>query len=354
MSTNGLPNRAVLGLAASLALASCFYLSKSHNSGDKIIESPLSQVLALTQTEQERLSFPPDVVPGARDMSTPYGSIRVHEWGPEDGRRMLLVHGISTPGIALYSVADELVKNGCRVMFHDLWGRGFSDTPDPAKYPQDVKLFTTQILIVLASSPLSWTGPQGFTLIGYSLGGGIAATFTSLYPGLVESLILVAPAGLMRPARIHWTSRLIYGGFLPSWLVSWLPLFPGRSSVSVADAVNWQLHSHAGFLPAFISSIQHAPISNQHAHWRKIGSKLATQRESRSAENQRLGLREGKVLLILGKTDDVVFSGDVSQDAKEVLGEDSVDIKFLEGGHDLPVVAAHAITETILAFWEAA
>lgn len=118
MSTNGLPNRAVLGLAASLALASCFYLSKSHNSGDKIIESPLSQVLALTQTEQERLSFPPDVVPGARDMSTPYGSIRVHEWGPEDGRRMLLVHGISTPGIALYSVADELVKNGCRVMFH--------------------------------------------------------------------------------------------------------------------------------------------------------------------------------------------------------------------------------------------
>lgn len=199
----------------------------------------------------------------------------------------------------------------------------------------------------------------------------------------------------MRPARIHWTSRLIYGEFLPAWLVSWLvwhrmggnnkkahsrepkvqamdivdgekpshpalspdssaPLFPGRSSVSVADAVNWQLHSHAGFLPAFISSIQHAPISNQHAHWRKIGSRLDRQRNSPTTENQRLGLREGKVLLILGTTDDVVFSGEVSQDAKEVLGEDSVDIKFLEGGHDLPVAATHAVTETILAFWDAA
>lgn len=116
MSTKGLPNRAVLGFAASLALASCFYLSKSHNRGDKIIESPLSHVLTLTRTEQERLPFPPDILPGARDVSSPYGSIRVHEWGPEDGRRVLLVHGISTPGVALYSMADELVKNGCRVM----------------------------------------------------------------------------------------------------------------------------------------------------------------------------------------------------------------------------------------------
>lgn len=42
--------------------------------------------------------------------------MRVYEWGPEDGHKVLLVHGITTPCIALGAVAHGLVDNGCRVM----------------------------------------------------------------------------------------------------------------------------------------------------------------------------------------------------------------------------------------------
>jgi alpha-beta hydrolase superfamily lysophospholipase len=45
-----------------------------------------------------------------------YGSIRVYEWGPEEGRRVLLVHGITTPCITLGAVAHGLAGRGCRVM----------------------------------------------------------------------------------------------------------------------------------------------------------------------------------------------------------------------------------------------
>lgn len=132
------------------------------------------------------------------------------------------------------------------------------------------------------------------------------------------------------------------------------PLSPRRPSVSVSDAVIWQLHSHVGFLPAFISSIQHAPIRDQHEHWHQISKRLRKQRDQPSAENEKQGLREGRVLCILGKSDAVILTDETSEDAKAVFGEDFVDIKVLDGGHDLPVVSWAPVTQTILDFWNTA
>ena len=42
-------------------------------------------------------------------------------------------------------------------MLFDLFGRGYSDTPDPATHQQDMGLFASQILLVLGSSRVSWT-----------------------------------------------------------------------------------------------------------------------------------------------------------------------------------------------------
>jgi hypothetical protein len=70
----------------------------------------------LSGDELKELPYPPNALPGARDVDSPYGSIRVYEWGPEDGEKILLVHGISTPSIALTDLAYKLVEKGCRVM----------------------------------------------------------------------------------------------------------------------------------------------------------------------------------------------------------------------------------------------
>lgn len=69
------------------------------------------------------LPYPADALPGSRDVESPYGSIRVYEWGPEHGEKILLIHGISTPSIALTDLANKLVEKGCRVM---LFGRSCS------------------------------------------------------------------------------------------------------------------------------------------------------------------------------------------------------------------------------------
>jgi hypothetical protein len=85
------------------------------------VRSPRQDISpSLSQEEIGNLPYPPDIFPGGRDVETPYGFIRVFEWGPEDGRKVLLVHGISTPAMSLGGLAGELVQKGCRVM---LFGR---------------------------------------------------------------------------------------------------------------------------------------------------------------------------------------------------------------------------------------
>ncbi|KAK0832012.1 hypothetical protein LTR03_015266, partial [Friedmanniomyces endolithicus] len=349
----------------------------------------------------DSLPYPPDALPGARDIETPYGSIRVYEWGPPAGRKVLFVHGISTPCIAFAGMAKLLVeREGCRVMLFDLFGRGYSDTPDPVAFPQDVRLFTTQILLVLASSELGWMGAgERFTLVGYSLGGGVGAAFTSYFPKLVGSLVLIAPSGLIRAKHISLVSKLLYGDLLPQWLVRYyvanrlkgrppIPfartrksgnpeatvdpadvaesevpdskhpalaanseaaLFPDRPGISPANTVAWQMDTHPGFLPAFISSIRHAPITNQHDRWRLIGS--------RQSAGQRMSggkvvpaLREGKVLILLGEQDQVIVAEEVEKDATRVLGAEHVECVRLEGGHDVPIIHARNCVDAMMKF----
>ena len=94
-------------LAAGLLSLACVFAlrqssSASARKAQSIIRSPRATLLPqLSDDEIAILPYPPDVLPGARDVTSPYGTVRVYEWGPEDGRKVLLVHGISTPCVAL-------------------------------------------------------------------------------------------------------------------------------------------------------------------------------------------------------------------------------------------------------------
>lgn len=114
----------------------------------QVFPSPRHSLQELSTQDLDDLPYPPSALPGARDVATPFGSIRVYEWGPEDGRKVLFIHGISTPCIAFAGMAKALVERGCRVMLFDLFGRGYSDTPDPAIWRQGMEVWGSQILMV--------------------------------------------------------------------------------------------------------------------------------------------------------------------------------------------------------------
>jgi len=117
------PSRLSPYIVAGVATLSLFAIFRSSQGSpwvtkkDNIVPSPLDTTIpGLSKEEIDELPYPPDLFPGARDVDTPYGSIRVYEWGPKDGRKVLFVHGISTPCLSLGRIAQQLADKGCRVM----------------------------------------------------------------------------------------------------------------------------------------------------------------------------------------------------------------------------------------------
>ncbi|KAK2003140.1 alpha/beta-hydrolase [Colletotrichum falcatum] len=330
----------------------------------------------------DAVPYPPDALPGGRDVATAYGNLRVYEFGPEDAaERVLLLHGIGTPCLALGGVAAEFVARGWRVMTFDFFGRGYSDAP--LDIPHDARLYTTQILLALASSPLpGWTGNDAFHLLGYSLGGAVAAAFASSHPHLVRSLTLVAPGGLVRSAaHVGWRSRLLYtSGWVPDCVRRWfvtrriapadpksggdvpeketvdddeagtaewdeLKLVGGRR---IGEVVRWQMETHPGYVRSYMSTIRHAPIYDRGGEeWRVLGEALSARRAGAAP-----GLRKGRVLFVLGERDDIVVLGETVWDAETVLGEDAVEVVVLKGGHEVAITKGKEIVGAVVAAWE--
>lgn len=360
----------------------------SRPASKRIIGSPRKTLLLnLSPEEASRLPYPPDALPGARDVDSPYGSLRVYEWGPEAGRKAVLIHGISTPCLALGAVAHGLVDRGTRVIMFDLLGRGYSDTPSDLSH--DIRLFTSQIFLALVTSPLSWTGGDsgGFAIIGYSLGGGIAASFTSQFPSLVNSLVLIAPSGIIRPYHFSKLNRIVYSeGVIPETILHGIvrrrlqtPLYPRKHQekdmddgdvlapiqaeinlesnpatvlskshpdITIEAAVTHQVQNHEGFVPAFMSSIRNGPISHQHADWRRIGQRLTQQKNL----GQPWPMKEGKVLVIGGSKDPIIVQQELENDASEVFEGNAV-FEFIDAGHEVPVAHGETVAKIISEFW---
>lgn len=107
---------------------------------------------------------------------------------PDNAETVVLVHGFSVPYFIFDPTFDLLTQNGFRALRYDLFGRGFSDRPR-ARY--NIDLFVEQLADLLDA--LRFTRPVN--LIGLSMGGPIAATFTARRPERVKSLTLIDPAG---------------------------------------------------------------------------------------------------------------------------------------------------------------
>ena len=89
----------LLGLEVIISVGIRLYKLNGSTPDNEIIPSPLEP--KLSEAEADALPYAPDAYPGARDVVSPYGSLRVYEWGLEGGRKVVLVHGISNPSIAL-------------------------------------------------------------------------------------------------------------------------------------------------------------------------------------------------------------------------------------------------------------
>ncbi len=227
--------------------------------------------LAAAPVIRERLRKPMDGVarndaPG--DFVGLSGGVTHYRWiGPIRGPVAVCVHGLTTPSPVWAPLAEELVAMGYRVLVYDLYGRGYSDAPGGR---QDLDVFTNQL-----SELLQALGVEGdVTLLGYSMGGSIAAHFTAAHPEMVRRLILIAPAGMVHdPGGMGRFA--IQAPFLGDWLfhmvfprshrrVSRVGPDPRMAEIQEAEL------ARRGFVPSVLASLRAALSQSLEAQHREI------------------------------------------------------------------------------------
>ena len=196
--------------------------------------------------------------------------------GPDTGPLVVCIHGLTTPSFVWAPLTKGLVALGFRVLVYDLYGRGYSDRPDGL---QDKAFFLRQIDDLLSHLHLE----EPFHLIGYSMGGAIAAGYTAANPARVRRLVLLAPAGMM-VRNTPMVRFLRTRGVAGKWLM--LALFPaqlrrgiraerntGTAPAEITQGQEAQLEFQ-GFVPAVLSSLRgilSRPMEGEHLAIRNTG-----------------------------------------------------------------------------------
>ena len=152
------------------------------------------------------------------DQYTKIGNLKTRYWALGDqGTAVILIHGLgASADIWMHNV--EALAKGHRVYVPDLVGFGRSDRPGASFSPFDYTRFLDDFINILNMDRVS--------LVGQSLGGGIALYYALQFPQKVNKLVLVDNAGLGK--EVIWTLRWMS---LP--LVGELFSYPSRKGVEI-------------------------------------------------------------------------------------------------------------------------
>jgi pimeloyl-ACP methyl ester carboxylesterase len=109
--------------------------------------------------------------------------------GGTSGPVLLLLHGLLGSGASFGPALDELARTH-RVLAPDLLGHGASEKPSGDYSLGSLATLVRDLLVVL--------GVESATVVGHSLGGGVAMQLAYQFPATVERLVLVDSGGLGR------------------------------------------------------------------------------------------------------------------------------------------------------------
>ncbi|KAG8161089.1 hypothetical protein KVR01_009353 [Diaporthe batatas] len=261
------------------------------------IQSPRA-TLSISAEAAAASAYPPDALPGGRDVETFYGSMRVYEWGPLDGSKVLFVHGDATPCLVFSKIAQGLTDAGYRVMLFGLLRRlpdGYDDQlmhhPELAPSREAIREKIREILGVAPSGP--------------------ALDITRDERGSVTAR--------KAPSRVETT-------------------------FDMAALLQWQFDHHQGHVHSFQDTIRHGPIQAL-GLWRKVCDMIAGRTPLDTP------LCNSKLLVFFGEDDGVVVGKETTEDILTLLPSSLLQTEYLIGGHGFPYPNSEKITHAILSFW---
>jgi pimeloyl-ACP methyl ester carboxylesterase len=256
-----------------------------------------------------------------------------------EGPVLLLVHGIASDSEA-WRASLPLLARRATVIAPDLPGHGAS-----AKAPGDYSLGS------LASSLrdlLVKLGHERATLVGHSLGGGVAMQFAYMFPERTERLVLVSSGGLGRTVN-----PLLRAATLPgSELVIAATIGPltalGRAAVTTVRRLGLRVAPDLGEVGRGFATL--ADRQGRAAFLDTLRS-VVNFNGQRVDASDRLYLAAGMpTLLVWGERDPIIPAGHGLRARERMPGSRLV--TFAESGHFPQIDDPHRFAGTVLEFLE--
>jgi pimeloyl-ACP methyl ester carboxylesterase len=254
-----------------------------------------------------------------------------------EGPVLLLIHGIASDSEA-WRAALPLLARGATVIAPDLPGHGAS-----GKAPGDYSLGS---LASMLRDLLVKLGHERATLVGHSLGGGVAMQFAYMFPERTERLALVASGGLGRSV-----SPLLRAATLPgSELAIGLTIGPitalGRAGVAALRRVGLRVAPDLGEVGRGFATL--ADAEGRAAFLDTLRS-VVNFRGQRIDASDRLYLAVGMpTLLLWGERDGIIPMGHGQRASEQMPGSRLV--TFPDSGHFPQIDDPHRFAAAVRAF----
>jgi pimeloyl-ACP methyl ester carboxylesterase len=155
-----------------------------------ILSAPILRERSLPLIRPDRLDWNPSLAPQTIQVQGHAIFYTVKGMG----RPLVLIHGYGA-GIWVWEKQIDVLSQRCRVYALDLIGHGFSDRPKIS--------YTPETYIDWLRDFMDGAGIEKATLVGNSMGGGVAWAAAILYPERVDRLILIdcVPPDVLRQVK---------------------------------------------------------------------------------------------------------------------------------------------------------
>jgi pimeloyl-ACP methyl ester carboxylesterase len=256
-----------------------------------------------------------------------------------EGPLLLLIHGIASDSEA-WRPALPLLARHATVIAPDLPGHGLS-----GKGPGDYSLGS---LASVLRDLLVKLGHERATLVGHSLGGGVAMQFAYMYPERSERLVLVSSGGLGRTVNVLLRAATLPG----SELVIALTIAPlttlGRAGVAALRCVGLRVTPDLGEVGRGFATL--ADGEGRAAFLDTLRS-VVNLKGQRIDASDRLYLAKGMpTLLLWGERDSIIPVGHARRASEQMPGSRLV--TFADSGHFPQIDDPHRFAAVLREFVE--
>ena len=256
-----------------------------------------------------------------------------------EGPVLLLVHGITSSSASWLPVMRELAATGHTVIAPDLPGHGASE-----RHRGDHSLGAHASIL---RDLLQVLGLPRVTVVGHSLGGGVAMVFSYQFPERVERMALVSSGGLGREV-----SPLIRAATLPGaeQVIRWATVPPVLRAVSAVGAAFGRLGLQPGAdLAEMAGGVASLGDGERRAAFVRTARSIASFRGQRVSAADRLYLAdEVPVLLVWGEEDPIIPVAH-GHAAHAALNDSRLEV-FADAGH-FPMLDDPARFVALLGDW---